>query len=171
MSPKNKAHNTVPTLFALSGLIGPHFTRIRSFRSDTFAPADAVANVVGTNVSCNRVKRRKDIRVKRKNKRRARCHWFDFRTSSPKIKARWRIRLQLTPRPTLISRLWLLLRPSLHSRSLIPLRHICARQCGRKRRRPETLAAILNARKIRLLSFFVESSKIFLIEYFKVMEL
>ena len=47
MSPKNKAHNTVPTLFALSGLIGPHFIRIRSFRSDTFAPTDVVANVVG----------------------------------------------------------------------------------------------------------------------------
>ncbi len=32
---------------------------------------------------------------------------------------------QITTRPTLISRLWLLLRPSLHSHTLVPFRHIC----------------------------------------------
>ncbi len=43
--------------------------------------------------------------------------------------------LRLTALPTLISRLRLLLRPSLHSLPLIPLRHIVARRCSPQRRR------------------------------------
>ncbi len=49
--------------------------------------------------------------------------------------AKPRSRQHITALPTLISRLRLLLRLSLHSHSLVSLKHILSRRCGPKRRR------------------------------------
>ncbi len=68
------------------------------------------------------------------------------RQVSPSKRAR-RSRLQLTALPTLISRLRLLLRPSLHSHALVPLRHIVARRCSPQRRRQANVSCNYDAER------------------------